>query len=174
MARTAREALALDRVVFSPCHRSPFKGQTTADARQRLAMLRLALADEFASSASASADAFDISTWELERPRPSYSWETVAHFRRRCPETEWHWILGSDQWEAIDRWAEPERLRTQLRFIVMQRGPRAPSIRPGWRATAVPFDHPASSNAIRAAFETRKDWLTPSVATFCEQERLYR
>lgn len=157
MAATARERCALDGVVFVPCAVSPFKSGTTASGPQRREMLELALAESGMIWAG-------VSDFELLRPAPSYSWETVRHFSETKPEVEWHWILGTDQWEQIDRWAEPERLREWLHFLVFSRAGAVVRERPGWRFTAVPFDHPASSTAIRTDFDAHREWLTPGVA----------
>jgi nicotinate-nucleotide adenylyltransferase len=166
MATLAREVAGLEEVLFMPAAVSPFKKGTVATAGQRFEMIRIALAD-------ASMDWAGVSDFELNRPAPSYSWETAQHFRALEPETEWCWILGTDQWEQIDRWAEPGRLREGLHFLVFTREGQAVRERPGWRHTPIAFAHPASSTAIRADFAGHRDWLTPGVAAYCEQERIY-
>lgn len=167
MAEAACERIGLVEVILMPAARSPFKGGTGASGHQRLAMLKIALAESSLRGAS-------VSDFELNRPAPSYSWQTAEHFRQLEPATQWHWILGTDQWEQIDRWAEPERLREGLHFIVFTREDATVRERPGWRHTAVTFSHPASSTAIRENFERHRDWLTPGVADYCEREGIYR
>ncbi len=166
MADTAREAVGLDRLVFVPCAVSPFKTGTVATEEQRFRMLELAIEDMGMEWAS-------LSDFEVSRPAPSYSWQTARHFSKSNPETEWHWILGTDQWNQIDRWAEPEQLRELLHFIVLTREGSGVLDRPGWRYTPVPFEHPASSSAIRANFGDHQEWLTEGVVRFCEEEGLY-
>ncbi len=157
MAATARERFALDGVIFVPCAVSPFKNGTIASGPQRREMLEVALAES-------AMDWAEVSDFELDRPAPSYSWETARHFSETRPGIEWHWILGTDQWDRIDRWAEPERLRSSLHFLVFSRSGVVVRERPGWRYSAVPFAHPASSTAIRADFDAHREWLTPGVA----------
>ena len=157
MAATARRLLALDEVVFVPCAVSPFKSGTVASGLQRREMLELAIGD-------AAMDWASVSGFELERPAPSYSWETAQHFSKSRPEVTWFWILGTDQWDQIDRWAEPEILRTLLHFIVFSRAGSVVAAKPGWRFTAVEFEHPASSTAIREDPGGHHSWLTPRVA----------
>ncbi len=166
MATLARAVAGLEEVLFMPAAVSPFKQGTVATAAQRFEMLGIALAD-------AAMDWAGVSDFELKRPAPSYSWETLRHFRALEPETEWYWILGTDQWEQIDRWAEPERLREGLHFLVFTREEQIVRDRPGWRRTAIRFEHPASSTAIRADFAAHRDWLTEGVAAYCGQERIY-
>jgi nicotinate-nucleotide adenylyltransferase len=157
MAAAARERLALDGVIFVPCAVSPFKSGTVASGPQRRVMLETAIAE-------AEMDWAGIDDFELNRPAPSYSWRTARHFSTSRPRCEWHWILGTDQWDRIERWAEPEILRDLLHFIVFSRAGTVVRDRPGWRYTAIEFEHPASSTAIREDFTAHRDWLTPAVA----------
>lgn len=166
MIEVAREAASLDEVILMPCFVSPFKDGTHADAEQRVAMLRLAIVDE-------KLDWVTVSSHEVERPGPSYSWQTAEHFHEVSPDDEWFWIVGTDQWDVIDRWAEPERLRERLHFLVLTRGGEPVQDREGWRYTGIEFSHPASSTAIRGNFADHTDWLTPSVIDYCRDEGLY-
>lgn len=165
MAAAAREEIRLDRFVFVPAAVSPFKAGTMASGPQRRAMLEIALRE-------AGYDWAEISDFELARHAPSYSWETAGHYAACFPNTVWYWVLGTDQWAQIERWAEPERLRQTLHFLVFARQGQEVLPRPGWRSTAIPFDHPASSSAIREDFPAHRDWLLPGVAAYWEQEVL--
>ena len=167
MAEAAREKAGLAAVVFVPAAVSPFKRGTVATGPQRREMIEIALAESALDWAS-------VSDSELNRPAPSYSWETARHFAGIEPETEWYWILGTDQWEQIDQWAEPDRLRESLHFIIFTRLGQVVRDRSGWRFTAVPFEHPASSTAIREDFAEHREWLASGVAAYCEREGLYR
>ncbi|MCB1232427.1 MAG: nicotinate (nicotinamide) nucleotide adenylyltransferase [Verrucomicrobiae bacterium] len=167
LAKLAFEKCGLDQIVFIPCARSPFKTESTlATSEQRFQMLELAIADlDFSPNAS-------VSRFEIDREPPSYSWQTAAHFRERCPGSRLFWILGADQWEQIDRWAEPEKLRTWLDFIVVTRHRSAVHSRHGWNATFLEFEHPASATAIREG-HGGDDWLPVSVVDFIRKNRLY-
>lgn len=167
MAEEATHTMDLASVVWMPAAVSPFKSGTVASGAQRLEMLRLAIRDADLPGAA-------VSDFELNRPGPSYSWETATHFRDVEPDTVWHWILGTDQWDQIERWAEPEILRGLLHFIVFTRRGQPVAERPGWRFTPVEFEHPASSTAIRSDFEAHAGWLVPSVAAYCREAGLYR
>jgi nicotinate-nucleotide adenylyltransferase len=168
MAETVCGEMEFERIVFVPCFVSPFKTGTgtVANTEQRLEMLSIALEESELARA-------EISRFELDRPKPSYSWETAEHFHEVHPGIEWSWIVGSDQWDKIDRWAEPDRLRETLHFVVLTRDGDEVRAREGWKYTAVRFDHPASSTAIRKDFEGHVDWLTPGVRDYCRSEGLY-
>src|ERR687894_441180 len=72
LASELHHALRLDRVLFVPAPRPPHKtAQDLSDDAHRLAMLRLALADN---------PAFDISSLELDRAGLSYTADTLAEF----------------------------------------------------------------------------------------------
>ncbi len=167
MARTAAEMVELERIVFMPCFVSPFKSGTVANAEQRIKMLQIAIDETEMQNA-------EVWTWEAEQANPSYSWETATHLSELHPEVKWHWIVGTDQWDAIDRWAEPEKLRDSLHFIVLTRDGDPVVEREGWRYTAVPFQHPASSTKIRENFADNVDWLVPGVADYCREQGLYQ
>lgn len=174
VAELAREACGLDRVLFVPCGRSPFKESAPTEAAHRLEMLRLALGERLGGAGgSGDGGVYALSDWEIERPGPSYSWETARHYRRRHPEARWHWILGADQWASLPRWAEPDRLRRGLVFIVAHRSGHRPEPREGWQSVFLPYDHPAASSAIRADFAGCRSWLPGPVAAYCERHRLY-
>lgn len=164
----AREEAELDRVVLIPCARSPFKAEgPQASPEARVEMLQLAL-DEREWGPWA-----EVSRFEIERPPPSYSWQTTAHFRETEPEnTELFWILGADQWASLEDWAESDKLRRWLHFLVVARKGSEISERPGWRSTILEFDHPASATAIREGHGDSA-WLPASVRKYLGERQLY-
>ena len=164
----AKRTLDLNRVIFIPCSRSPFKNQSTiASSEQRLTLLQLAI-EELGWRDWAS-----VSRFEIDREPPSYSWQTADHYREREESnTELYWIVGGDQWEQIEQWAEPERLKKLLHFIVVTRQDTEVHPREGWRATFLEFDHPASATAIREG-KGENAWLPSSVAAYCDEHGLY-
>lgn len=166
MATAAMEVVSLEEIVFMPCFVSPFKESTMASAGQRHHMLNLAIEDEALNHVS-------VSDLEIRREGPSYSWQTAKYLIEQEPRVKWHWIIGSDQWDSIEKWANPAFLRDQLHFLVLKRQGQNVQEREGWEFTAVPFNHPASSTEIRADFSSHLEWVTPAVASFCEESGLY-
>lgn len=116
-ARAARRAFDLERVLFVPAARSPFKqgvGRTPAPARDRLAMVALAIAGE---------PAFRASALELERPGPSYTVDTVRALAQALPRGgELFLVLGSDQLAGLPGWREIDWLLAAAQPIVVPRG----------------------------------------------------
>lgn len=170
LAEAAWRQARLDHILFVPAWRSPHKlGQQMASAEDRLAMLRLAVA---------GLPWAGISTWELERAAPSYSWQTVEHFSELSgPETELFWLLGADQWEKLPAWARPEYLAARVTFLVFPRGDIAVLPRAGFRHQFIDVRHPASSTAVREAVRARQPLagLVPdAVAAYITEKGLYR
>ena len=74
MARAAREALGLDRVLLMPDGSPPHKSRGLADRHDRLAMVRLAAQDEF-----------EVSDMETERPGRRTRWTRWKRCGRNGP-----------------------------------------------------------------------------------------
>lgn len=114
VARCALEQLKLDRVIFVPASRSPLKRRlpSTTDAA-RLQMLRLALQSE---------SRFEVSTYEIEQDKISYSIDTVDHFRKLYSSSEFFWVIGEDQFKQLDKWNQINELVAKIVFLVYPRG----------------------------------------------------
>lgn len=96
LARTARDALALDEVRFVPTGSSWQKSGVVASAAQRLEMVRLALASERAFAADGR---------ETAREGASYTVDTLAELRAELgPDAAIVLLLGSDQLINLPTW----------------------------------------------------------------------
>ncbi len=166
VAETARRALDLDLVLFIPCRQSPHKEDGTfASEEDRLEMLHLALHDlEWTA----------VSEIEMLLPPPSYSWITAEAMHEVYPEARLFWLMGADQWAAIQTWTRPDYLADLVEFIVHDRG-APPDPQPGFRVHFIHGDHPASATSIRAqAPESLPSrWLPPKVEQFIRLRGLY-
>jgi nicotinate-nucleotide adenylyltransferase len=103
IAEEARVALGLQRLIVVPAARQPLKDRPQgASPEQRLAMARLACADN---------QAFTVSEIELRRPPPSYTVDTLIALRDELGEhTELWLIVGADAAQDLPRWHHVERL----------------------------------------------------------------
>lgn len=166
IATAAVEALSLDLVVFIPCRQSPHKNDPAeADEQDRISMLHLATRE---------LPWAEISEIEIVLPSPSYSWVTAETMREIFPAARLFWLMGEDQWRAIDSWAHPELLASLVEFIVHSRR-ETPTQKPGFRANFIDGDHPASSSEIRNRAPTRliSEWLDPNVERHIRSHGLY-
>ena len=168
LAEVARDALALDEVRFLPCQISPHKtGTAPTAAAERMAMLRLA---------TAGLPWAVVDDFEIRHTGPSLSYQTAAAVAASRPSARLFWIMGSDQWAALPRWHQPERLAELVEFIVFARG-NDPSPRAGYVLHVIKHQHPASATTIRQAIAhgaTTHPWLAAPVAEYITAHTLYR
>ncbi len=168
IAKKAVDQLKLDQVIFVPCRRSPHKEKEPgAPDGDRLEMLRLATAE---------IEWVEVTDYELKKPPPSYTWETVREFKKLGFEL--FLLIGFDQWEALPRWTHPERLAEDVEFIVVGRDEQ-PAPRAGYRSHFIHGDHPASSTMIRSSLRDgapgkKPDWLANAVFRYIREKGLYR
>ena len=171
IAEKAIERCQLDELIFLPCRTSPHKlGVETAPGEARLEMVRLAIADMERATAS---------DWELAQEGVSYSWETAEHWRdeRLAEEDELFWLLGMDQWNALDRWARIDHLAKLVTFIVFPRHGEVPEAREGLRATFLPDAMAVSATDIRTRYrlgESITNDVGASVAMYIRENGLYQ
>jgi nicotinate-nucleotide adenylyltransferase len=113
-AEEVSEKLALNRVLFVPTSIPPHKeSQKTAPARDRLEMVRLAVAKN---------PRFSVSTVEIRRPGPSYSIDTLRHFaRKNRGKDSYFFILGIDAFRDIGSWKDFRQLFSFCHFVVTSR-----------------------------------------------------
>lgn len=113
VATELQHALRLDRILFVPSGRPPHKaGQIISPDADRLAMLRLAIADN---------PAFDVSTLDLERPGPSYTADLLALLRDQHPDQQLVFLMGEDSLRDLPTWRQPERIATLAEIGVAAR-----------------------------------------------------
>lgn len=113
-ARSAAEQLDASRVVLIPAAAPPHKNAAAlAAADHRLAMLRLAAEGD---------PLFEIDELELCRAGPSYTFDTVTHFRGRLGEAvELCWIIGADSLPELAGWRRIDELVRVARIITVVR-----------------------------------------------------
>lgn len=173
VAHVVREALELDDVVLVPNHRHPFKGDSEASARDRLAMVELATAGD---------DHLSVDRLEIDRGGTSYTVDTLEALRERESTTQWFLIIGWDNLEELGAWHEAEKLPDLAELVVMTRAgsggqgvtPELPF--PG-TCTTVPV--PAleiSSSAVRhrvAEGRSIRYWVPAGVDAYIAEHALY-
>ncbi|HUF62432.1 MAG TPA: nicotinate (nicotinamide) nucleotide adenylyltransferase [Verrucomicrobiales bacterium] len=170
IAEAAWRCGSLHRIFFVPCRQSPWKAlDAAAEPQHRLAMLEMALTD---------LPWAEVSRMELDRPPPSFSWQTAESFAERFPppRCELCWILGADQWKTIDRWARASRLASLVTFLVVPRAGYDYFPREGYRAQSVPCRIDLTSTEVRESLRDGRsvDHLLPgAVADYIRKQGLY-
>lgn len=187
LPQLARKKVRADVVVYIPAALSPFKAEAPpTEARHRVAMLQLALADEPHAT---------IETCELDRaahatrPSPSYTFDTLTHLRHQLgDEPTFHLLLGADQVMDFHRWKHHRRILDLAEPLVMLRPPwnrdRLLDELPTaldveqWEQAMIdlpPID--VSATHVRACLAQGRSvegLLDPAVARYIEEHGLYR
>jgi nicotinate-nucleotide adenylyltransferase len=110
IARAIREALGLDQIIWVPAGRPPHKsGQIVSSDRDRLAMLKLALA---------GSPVDEISRVEIDRAGPSYTTDTLALLSDRLKPARLVFLMGEDSLRDLPTWHDPD-LIVQLAEIAV-------------------------------------------------------
>lgn len=165
LAREAREALDLERIIFVPAAVSPFKGRPpAASGEARLAMLRAAIEGE---------QGFEIDECELRRPPPSWTIDTVEQIQKREPEAELYLLVGEDNVATLSQWRRFDDLKKLVRFVVLDRtGSETPR---DYRVVRRKIDISATNIRKRVARGQSIRYLVPqAVEKIIRRQNLYR
>lgn len=113
-ALEVKEGFGLDQVFLIPAATPPHKKRSAVtDASDRLKMLELSVPDH---------SGIVISDVELKRPGPSYTIDTIYHFKKSMsPDNQIYLMVGLDAFLEIDTWKSYQKLLEQVAFIVMAR-----------------------------------------------------
>jgi nicotinate-nucleotide adenylyltransferase len=113
LAQEALWQLGLEEVVLVPTGEAPHKRIHDDPGRElRLAMTRLAAADD---------PRFTVSTLEVEREGPSYTYETLELLAREKGESGLVFVMGADAAVGFESWHEPQRVVELARLAVARR-----------------------------------------------------
>ena len=177
LAQEALWQLGLDEVVLMPTGQAPHKKIHDDPGRElRLAMTRLAAADD---------PRFSVSTLEVERDGPSYTYETLGLLAREKGEPELVFVMGADAAVGFESWREPERVVELARLAVARRSGVSDAdvastmrgLGAGDRVTMLEMPQfGVSSSAVRERAATRRPlrYLVPeAVARFIEEKGIY-
>jgi nicotinate-nucleotide adenylyltransferase len=78
----------------------------------RLDMARRAVAED---------DRFEVSTLEVEREGPSYTYETLEQLALQNGDTPLVFVMGADAAVGLESWREPERVVGRARLAIARR-----------------------------------------------------
>ena len=119
----------------------------------------------------------EVSDFELSLPRPSYTWVTLRELARQHPNEEFALVIGADNWNHFDRWANYQEIVSNYQILVYPRsgceieGPLPQNVVP-IPAPLFPF----SSTDVRRAIRARRSaeaMLSAKVYDIIRQEKLY-
>jgi nicotinate-nucleotide adenylyltransferase len=108
LAEECQKSFELDKVIFIPAHIPP-----STSSADRLNMVRLALE---------SYDAFEISTYEIDKHDVSYSIETIGHFKEKYgQDAELYFLTGSDWAGDLSTWKNIDQILGLVHFVIASR-----------------------------------------------------
>jgi nicotinate-nucleotide adenylyltransferase len=116
VARAARDAFALDRVLFAPVGAQPLKPEgSAASFEDRVAMTRLAIEGE---------TGFEVSLADAPKPQgePNYTVETLVGLRNKLGRgSELLCLMGADSFFSLRRWHRAADIPLVAPLIVASR-----------------------------------------------------
>lgn len=164
--------LGLDRVLFVVAN-VPWQKvgrRAVTDARHRLEMVRLAVAD---------VDGLEASSLEIDRGGDSLTADTLAELRSQAASRELFLLLGSDAAAGLSTWRRVDEVRRGATIVVVRRpGDENGGPPPGWRRRIV--ESPLmgiSSTEVRQRLADGRPlrFLVPDpVLAYIEEHALYR
>ena len=165
LAREAREALGLEKVIFVPAAMSPLKRRAAvASGDMRLEMLHAAIEGE---------EGFTIDDCELRRPPPSWTIDTVLEIRRGEADSEIYLLIGEDNVATLDRWRRFEELNEMVHFVVLDR--TGSQMQRNYQIVRRKIDISATDIRKRVARGQSIRYLVPpAVEEIIQREKLYR
>jgi nicotinate-nucleotide adenylyltransferase len=178
LAQEALWQLGLSEVVLVPTGQAPHKRIVDDPGKeQRLAMTRLAAADD---------PRFSVSSLEVDREGPSYTYETLQLLAKERGDSELVFVMGADAAVGLESWREPERVVELARIAVARRAGVSDSevaavmrsLGADGRTTMLEMPQfGVSSSAVRerAAAGRPLRYLVPEpVARFIEEKGIYK
>ncbi len=170
LARTAFDALHLEKVVFIPAFIPPHKeSKSIMSVSHRLRMLELSLLEN---------PFCEISDIEIKKNKKVFTIDTLQELKRNYPrDVRLFFLVGSDFIHEYHTWKEPAELLELATFIIASR--------PGFSYTILPQGMQVlegnfpdiSSTDIRDKLKKREDvsdLLPPNVLSYIKKHALYR
>jgi nicotinate-nucleotide adenylyltransferase len=102
LAQEALWQLGLDEVIFVPTGQAPHKRIADDPGSEvRMEMTRLATDHD---------ERFSVSSLEVDREGPSYTYETLEALAGEWADTELVFVMGADAAVGLESWRKPERV----------------------------------------------------------------
>lgn len=121
----------------------------------------------------------EVSDFELQLPRPSFTYKTLCALKEAYPDYDFRLIIGADNWQVFNRWRDTDKIISEFGLIIYQR--------PGYEISLVDLPENVrvltegplmliSSTFIRQAIATGKSpagFIPKDVAKYIEGRGLY-
>ncbi|MCC6212455.1 MAG: nicotinate (nicotinamide) nucleotide adenylyltransferase [Burkholderiales bacterium] len=165
IARAALARLGLERILWLPTGAPGYRQPPLAPAADRVAMLKLALADE---------PRFAIDERELRAGASGFTFDSISSLKREYPQSQFVLLMGSDQYEKRATWHRWDELEKLCAIAVASR----PGSQAGHSAESLPIEpSPVSASDIRARVGRDEDisaMVPAPVLAYIRRKGLYR
>lgn len=113
----------LERIWFVVSPQNPFKASANLlNEYHRLHLIRIATEED---------PRIRVSDIEFSLPKPSYTSTTLAYLSEKHPEHEFSIIMGSDSFQNIHKWKNPEAILERYHIYIYRR--------PGFEVDITPY-----------------------------------
>ena len=161
-----------NKVKFIPCNVSPFKtNESIAPNNQRLDMVKLATRNN---------PLFEVSDFELESNRISYTYQTIEHFNTLYPNDKLCLLVGGDQAENFHNWKYWQFILDNAEiYVALRKGYKIPTYEFESYKKAIYMEMPfidISASEIRhkiANGEKGIKFLNPEVESYINENKVY-
>lgn len=111
IAKLAIEKLDLDKIIFVPAYKSPFKSKEKYESPQdRVNMINLVKTEKS-----------EISFFEINRKGTSYTIETVKYLKNIYKKDDLFLIIGSDLLSKLQKWKGIDQISRLTKIVVFKR-----------------------------------------------------
>ncbi|MCY1039444.1 nicotinate (nicotinamide) nucleotide adenylyltransferase [Staphylococcus nepalensis] len=167
VASEVNHVIQPDIFYFIPSYMSPLKAHTDyLDARYRIDMIQCAINELGFGS---------ICLDEIERKGQSYTYHTVKHILDKHPNAKLYFVIGTDQYNQLEKWYKIEALKSIVTFVIVNREKSNQEVTSNMLAINIPRVD-ISSTLIRNRVKQNNNIQTlvsQSVEKYIREEGLY-
>ncbi len=99
-------------VYFVPCGNPVHRAPSVVSADDRIAMIKYAIVGQ---------SHWHLDTYEIDKSEPSYTINTLKHFRQRFPNVPIGFIMGMDTFLSLETWKNWQELLDYAHLLVVPR-----------------------------------------------------
>ena len=157
--------LELDRLYFVPARQNPLKDYKPASPFHRMGMLALSLRNH---------SKFFICDYELNNPSPSYTYNTLKHFKKKFENCNFFLILGADNIKDFDKWHRFTDILSLCKLVIFGRNKTKNHCK--YPHIFIEANLPYSSSLIRESLKqghSIKKFVLKDVEAYIKQHNLY-
>ncbi|MDX2129208.1 MAG: nicotinate (nicotinamide) nucleotide adenylyltransferase [Chloroherpetonaceae bacterium] len=180
MALLIRELFSPDQILLS-VSQNPFKTDSSAETYHRVEMTKL-----MARELNKTGEVFEVFDWELSRPAPSFTIDTIRYIHGQNPTAQLTLCIGEDNFNLFSKWKNYEKILTYASLAVFKRpSQNGQPINDSFliapedlerKVTVIDFNSDFSSSEIRknlATGESVDEGLLPEVLQYLRKHCLY-